>query len=96
MWCPQYGYCPQAVEQQVVRFRDKSSDRRILELASQDIGIIKGVVTDLITPMIELRTAKHLNEAYQEYMRSLRVVDKARPWENAPMSKVHGRDYCSL
>ncbi len=78
------------MEPRPIRDGDGVTDHRILELASQDIGLIRSVITDQVTPFEALRTAEHLNAAYREYMRSMRVVDDARPWEDAPMSKVCG------
>ncbi len=83
--------CLQAVEQEPVRERDTSSDRTTLELALQDIGIIKAVVSET-TPVEALRTAKHLNEAYQKYLQMVRVWNKStrRPWANAAETEVRG------
>ena len=72
-------------------------DRRILELTLEDIDTIRSVVPDGTKPMETLRTAEHLNEAYRDFLQKMRVVeDNARPWENAPMSKVHACNYRSL
>ncbi|CAL5219727.1 g1624 [Coccomyxa viridis] len=79
----------QAVEARPVRDGHRVTDRRILDLASQDIGVIRSVITDRREPIATLRTAEHLNEAYREYLRSLRVVGNARPWESAPMSEAY-------
>ena len=84
------------MEPRPLRDGDGITHNRILELASQDIGLIRKVIIDKSTPIEALRTAEHLNEAYREYMQSLRVVGDARPWENAPESKVCGCDCSSL
>ncbi len=93
-WCPQHKSCLQAVEARTVRVRDTSSDRRILELGWQDVGTIKSVISGKM-PTEALRTAEHLNEAYQDFLQLMRVEDEAlgkrpRPWENAPESEVCG------
>ena len=84
------------MEPRPLRDGHRITDNRILELASQDIGLIRKVITEQTTSIEALRSAEHLNEAYREYMQSLRVVGNARPWENAPESKVCGCSCSSL
>ena len=44
------------------------------------------------SPVEALRTAKHLNEAYQKYLQMVRVWNKStrRPWANAAETEVRG------
>ena len=90
-WCPQHKSCLQAVEARTVRVRDTSSDRRILELGWQDVGTLKSVISGKM-PTEALRTAEHLNEAYQKYLQMVRVWNKStrRPWANAAETEVRG------
>ena len=91
MWCrcPQHGNCLQARKLKPARVRDTSSDRRILELALQDLGLIKDVLSGKM-PFEALWTAEHLNEAYRDFLQLMRAEDKARSWDNAPESQACG------
>ena len=65
-------------------------DRKILELALQDIGTIKDVISET-KPVECLRTAEHLHEAYRDFLQKMWVVeDMPRLWENAPETEVCG------
>ena len=66
------------------------SDRKILELALQDLGIILAVIFGMVGTGA-LRAAKYLNEAYREFLQKMRIVeDMPRLWENAPETEVRG------
>ncbi len=90
----QYQRCLQAVEGDTEVHKAKhvpvKSDKKILEPALQDLGMIKAVKNGTI-PVEALRTAKHLNEAYKDYLQKMRVVeDMPRLWEDAPETEVCG------
>ena len=67
-------------------------EQEILDLAVQDISVIKRVLSSGESPEA-LAKATHLVDGYQQFLQKIRVEhNMPRVWEDSPSSQVGGRN----